>query len=258
MKSTYPTTQIWAVEALSDSIGRHPVYAAFSGEYELQVKFDDKKLDRFYNLHHYELCEPADADISLIGGGERVSMKHKPSTLVVNLYGAPGSGKSTGSAYIFSRLKLAGWDAEFVSEFAKDKVWEKNDAVFDNPSYLYGKQSFRLSRVAGNVDVIVTDSPLLIPAYYNRTDTAEELTALAKKELSHYYCYNVFVNRVKKYNPNGRFQTESESNEVANELRAFLTTHGVNDLVDINGDPKGYDEVIEEIVNNRLIPYVNR
>ena len=28
--------------------------------------------------------------------------------LVVNLFGAPGSGKSTGAAYIFSQLKIAG------------------------------------------------------------------------------------------------------------------------------------------------------
>ena len=44
--------------------------------------------------------------------------------LVVNLFGAPGAGKSTGAAYIFSQLKMAGINAELVTEFAKDKVWE--------------------------------------------------------------------------------------------------------------------------------------
>ena len=44
--------------------------------------------------------------------------------LVVNLFGAPGSGKSTGAAYIFSQLKIAGVNAELVTEFVKDKVWE--------------------------------------------------------------------------------------------------------------------------------------
>ena len=32
--------------------------------------------------------------------------------LVVNLFGAPGAGKSTGAAYIFSKLKMAGINAE--------------------------------------------------------------------------------------------------------------------------------------------------
>jgi adenylate kinase family enzyme len=52
--------------------------------------------------------------------------------ILVNLYGAPGSGKSTGAAYIFSKLKMAGVDAELVTEFAKDKVWEESKAPFDN------------------------------------------------------------------------------------------------------------------------------
>ena len=51
-------------------------------------------------------------------------------TLIVNLYGGPGSGKSTGAAYIFSMLKMVGVDAEYVTEFAKDKVWEGNQEVF--------------------------------------------------------------------------------------------------------------------------------
>ena len=43
--------------------------------------------------------------------------------LIIQLYAAPGSGKSTGAAYIFSKLKMAGVNAELVTEFAKDKVW---------------------------------------------------------------------------------------------------------------------------------------
>lgn len=50
-------------------------------------------------------------------------------TIVVNLFGAPGAGKSTGAAYIFALLKMAGVEAELVTEFAKDKVWEGNTAV---------------------------------------------------------------------------------------------------------------------------------
>ena len=46
------------------------------------------------------------------------------SCLVVNLFGVPGAGKSTGAAYIFSKLKLVGINAELITEFAKDKVWE--------------------------------------------------------------------------------------------------------------------------------------
>ena len=55
-------------------------------------------------------------------------------TLHVNLFGSPGSGKSTGASYIFSMLKLHGIVAELVTEFVKDKVWEKsNELVYLQP-----------------------------------------------------------------------------------------------------------------------------
>ena len=50
--------------------------------------------------------------------------------IIVNLFGVPGAGKSTGAAYIFSQLKMAGVNAELMPEFAKDKVWEENKEAF--------------------------------------------------------------------------------------------------------------------------------
>ena len=38
--------------------------------------------------------------------------------IVVNLFGVPGAGKSTGAAYIFSQLKINGINAELITEFA--------------------------------------------------------------------------------------------------------------------------------------------
>jgi len=38
--------------------------------------------------------------------------------IVINLFGVPSAGKSTGAAYIFSQLKMAGVNAELVTEFA--------------------------------------------------------------------------------------------------------------------------------------------
>lgn len=40
--------------------------------------------------------------------------------LLVNLYGSPGAGKSTGAAYIFAKLKMLGINAELITEYAKN------------------------------------------------------------------------------------------------------------------------------------------
>lgn len=87
--------------------------------------------------------------------------------LVVNLFGVPGAGKSTGATYIFSKLKLAGINAELITEFAKDKVWEENSVIFqpDNQAHIFGKQFYRMNRCKDKVEVIVTDSPLLLSSF---------------------------------------------------------------------------------------------
>lgn len=47
-------------------------------------------------------------------------------TIVINLIGDPGSGKSTIASGIFYNLKKNGIDCEMALEFAKDKVWDAN------------------------------------------------------------------------------------------------------------------------------------
>ena len=170
--------------------------------------------------------------------------------LVVNLYGAPGAGKSTGAAYIFSRLKMAGVNAELVTEFAKDKVWEESKAVFQNQQYIFGKQYFRLTRLDGKVDVVITDSPILLSAYYggNETHIAREFNqfveVVANEAFDH---YDAFIHRVKPYNPAGRFQNEEESDGIASELEFFLSNKHV-DLHHYNGDIEGYDQIVDDIL----------
>ena len=87
--------------------------------------------------------------------------------LVVNLFGAPGAGKSTGAAIVFAELKKAGINAELVTEFAKDKTWEHNIMALGCQEYVFGKQSYRLRRCRDDVEVIVTDSPLPLSIIYN-------------------------------------------------------------------------------------------
>jgi len=135
------------------------------------------------------------------------------SALVVNLFGVPGSGKSTGAAYIFAMLKMNGVNAELVTEFAKDKVWEESSEVFKNQTYIFGKQNFRQSRCKDKVEVIVTDSPLPLSMYYN----CILMPSFDEMVMDVFYTYknvNFLLQRTKPYNPAGRFQTEDESDNM--------------------------------------------
>jgi adenylate kinase family enzyme len=173
-------------------------------------------------------------------------------TLYVKLYGAPGAGKSTGAAWIFSTLKLNNIDSEYVQEFAKDMVWEKNQFMFEDPDnqlILLASQFYRLNRLRGKVDVVVTDSPLLLSQLYVKNSLLDcnEYRSLVKKLDEKFQGMNVLVKRAKAYNPNGRNQTETESDNLAKSLEDFLVKESQDFLV-INGDYEGYKKAYDHVM----------
>ena len=170
--------------------------------------------------------------------------------LVVNLVGGPGAGKSTGAAYIFSKLKMAGVNAELISEFAKEKCWEESKAVFENQIYIFGKQYFKMSKVASKVDVLVTDSPLVLSCLYNPYEGAmrEKFDALSLEVFHGFSNLTYFVNRVNKYNPIGRFQDEAGSDAKAKEIHDFLVKQKIS-FTEINGAEPDYDRVVKNVLD---------
>lgn len=172
-------------------------------------------------------------------------------TLIVNLFGSPGSGKSTGAAYIFSQLKLKGIDCELVTEFAKDKVWENNEEVFKNQAYIFGKQYFKISRVYGKVDVLITDSPLLLSSFYNNSKIlGEEFDTVVKNVSDNYNNLFFFIERVKDYNLNGRFQSKEESDIISEKIKHMISSY--SSTIIVSGDIEGYNKII-----NKIIEYIN-
>lgn len=170
-------------------------------------------------------------------------------TIVINLAGPPGSGKSTGAAYLFYRLKTLGVNAELVTEFAKDKTWEKNMKALDVQEYVFGKQSYRMARCRDDVDVIVTDSPLLIGLAYNQNPALDdhfEQTVL--NVFNTYENMSIFLNRVKPYNPKGRNQSEEESDALAGKLMDMYDRFKVPYQM-VDGNEKGYEEILTVFLN---------
>jgi nicotinamide riboside kinase len=155
-------------------------------------------------------------------------------TKVINLYGGPGTGKSTTAAAVFAELKFRGVNCEYVQEYAKDKAWEFGTnhlgipKVFQAQEYIFGKQHFRLRRCAQDVDVIITDCPLFLGLIYMPNDFPIPSLRLAIREAYDMYDnLNIFLVRNKPYNPKGRFQTEDEAKELDIDVKNMLNSQGV-------------------------------
>lgn len=145
---------------------------------------------------------------------------------------------------------MLGINAELVTEFAKDKVWENNTEVFKNQAYLFGKQSYRLSRCKDKVDVIVTDSPLPLSIFYNNDPSlTENFYKHVMDVFNSYNNINYLLLRTKPYNPIGRHQTEEESDALKEPMVQLLKSRDI-DYSEVNGDIEGYDWIIEDVIKH--------
>lgn len=175
-------------------------------------------------------------------------MRSKP--LLINLYGGPGSGKSSAMYEITGRLKTMGVAAEMSPEFVKQKVYSGDKKTFENQLYILGNQSFSQSILIGEVDVIITDAPLLLNAHYGRNeDYARELLSIVKKFNSSFQEFHFFLRRIKPFFQGGRIHNEEQSREIDKELFSLLTTNvGKDDFDIVNGDSSGTEEIIKFIL----------
>ena len=141
--------------------------------------------------------------------------------IVVNLFAGPGSGKSTTCAGVFAKLKLAGVNCEMALEYAKDKVWEESNKVLDDQIYVFGKQLHRIFRLKDKVDVVITDSPILLSIIYDKTGN-KYFSDLVLNQFNNFDNRNYFIERTTVYNPKGRLQTEDEAKEIDKVLLDHL------------------------------------
>lgn len=168
--------------------------------------------------------------------------------IVVNFFSGPGSGKSTTAAGVFSLLKLHGINCEYVPEFAKDLTWENRYKTLENQIYIFAKQQHRIWRLVGEVDVVITDAPLIQGLVYVDENTA--LTQIVMEQANEFDNLNFFLTRVKVYQPKGRAQTLEEAIELDSKIIALLLSNKIK-YRDLHGNRDAIN-VATQVVLNKL------
>lgn len=182
-------------------------------------------------------------------------------TTIINLYGGPGTGKSTSAAYIFSKLKDRGVEAELVTEYAKEWAWEGRQPGPFTQVHFLGQQCERETRLYGKVEYIVTDSPLLLSAYYAAMRDSDPefsvaiqdlvLSIISKAQDAGHEYLEVFLERSKPYHTKGRYETEEQSAVIDTELSVYLLALGVPSQT-LSTHLADLDRFVNRLVESRL------
>jgi hypothetical protein len=98
---------------------------------------------------------------------------------------------------------------------------------------LFGKQHFRVFRTADEVDVLITDSPLLQNlAYIPKDYYLKSLGTIIREAYDRYDNLDIFLIRAdqteKAYNPKGRHQTYEEACLKDAEIYKVLDSQNIN------------------------------
>ena len=171
---------------------------------------------------------------------------------VINLYGGPGTGKSTTAASLFALMKRNGLNVEQVTEFAKDLVWTERNKELGDQIYIFGKMYHKLWRLKDKVDYVIMDSPLPLSIYYDKGRTPG-LREFGMRIYNTFDNYNYKLYRYFPYQQEGRYQTEDEANKVDDEIYDFMRDNGISSLsVNMFGvTPKSNEEIIyNHLINN--------
>jgi antirestriction protein ArdC len=147
--------------------------------------------------------------------------------LVVNFYAGPGAGKTTSAMELTAALKKTGVNVEYVQEYAKELVLENRTELLADQQHVTDEQYHRLDRLRNSVDVIVTDSPVLLGIVYGG-DKIDD--AYRQKIRSYYDSFNnldLQIERKTVYQTAGRIQTEAEARDLDRAIVEMLNEQNI-------------------------------
>ena len=171
--------------------------------------------------------------------------------IVINLFGGPGTGKSTTAAGLFYEMKSRGYKVELVTEFAKDLVYQESYFRLKDQLMILARQNHKLWVLKDKVDYAIVDSPLLLSQHYYQDNGDYDEKLFKDFVLDTYNRYNNLNILLKRnidehpYQEYGRSQTLNEAIEIDKSIKNILesvntdyetiqiSSHTVNNILNL-------------------------
>lgn len=153
---------------------------------------------------------------------------------VINLFGAPGRGKSAVRSGVFWLMKSFHFSVEEVSEYAKylvltERFWQLQEEQL----YLFTKQHHKqLITERSKYEYAVTDSPLQLCSFYSPAHYYRHFEPLVDEATERFENINFFLTRDVEststvFEERGRYHDRDASIRVEHEMREFLAKKGI-------------------------------
>jgi hypothetical protein len=187
-----------------------------------------------------------------------------PIMIVINIFGPPSAGKSTVASGLFFLMKINKMRVELVTEFAKELVLEGRESVFGDQNYIFAEQLRRERRLEGQYDFVITDSPILLPLFFELRETPVEkrnpnFPPMVMEEFSKRTNFNYLLKRKHGFEKAGRRHDERQSEDIDGELRGFLSASNVP-IMELEATPRTPEILLADIrkrigVDSSVLPF---
>lgn len=150
------------------------------------------------------------------------------NTLVINLFGGAGIGKSTFAANLFGEMKAKGYNVELAREWVKLWAYEKRKMTYADQAIVFGHQIQEETQFYGKIDVLITDSPLILSGFYEKLNYKKSAmlpvakSIMKEAELRGIRYWNLLLTRQFEYQTNGRWQSAEQAIEQDKLMEKFL------------------------------------
>ena len=155
---------------------------------------------------------------------------YKNKMKIINLFAAPGVGKTTTGQILAGLLSLKGYKVQYIPEFAKFATLSKNEAALSDQIYMFSKQENRLSVLKNTeVDFVIMDGPLPIALLYTPDNYFKSYFDLVWEVFNSYnnINYRLLRNNSLQYDKFGRKESEEESKILDTRLKELLDSKNI-------------------------------
>ena len=174
--------------------------------------------------------------------------------LNINIFGAPGVGKSTISAGLFYHMKIRGYKVEFITEYAKELTYDKSYIKLKDQLLVFANQFHRYYKLQNiSLDYLIHESPFIMGlSYFNPDDIIpeKEFKDLVISLFNNTKNLNIYIERNEdnEYQEFGRNQTLEESKKLENTILDILDSNDIK-YIKLKSGKKTHKKILKIIKN---------